>query len=100
MGTPPEVEGTTFLLKLMSNQCSYLVLGWLYSALRCVCAVVSVTTPGVVVATPIAVLLVPLHRSSGPGAGMESTEQILEREEISLWLESDRLSAFPAGRKV
>ena len=28
---------------------------------------------------------------------MESTEQILEREEISLWLESDRLSALPAG---
>lgn len=55
---------------------------------------------GVVVATPAAVLLVLLHRSSGPGAGMESTEQILEREEISLWLESDRLSALPAGRKV
>lgn len=58
---------------------------------------------GVAVATPAAVLLVVvvvLHRSSGPGAGTESTEQILEREEISLWLESDRLSALPAGRKV
>lgn len=55
---------------------------------------------GVPVATPAAVLLVLPHRSSGPGAGTESTEQILEREEISLWLESDRLSALPAARKV
>lgn len=55
---------------------------------------------GVVVGTPAAVLLVLLHRSSGPGAGTESTEQILEREEISLWLESDKLSALPPGRKV
>lgn len=29
-------------------------------------------------------LLLLLHRSSRPGAGTESTEQILEREEISL----------------
>lgn len=55
---------------------------------------------GVVVGTPAAVLLVLLHRSSGPGAGTESTEQILEREEISLWLESDKLSALLTGRKV
>lgn len=76
------------------------MLGWLQSALKCVCTVLSVSMAGVVVVTPAAVLLVLLHRSSGPGAGTESTEQILEREEISLWLESDRLSALPAGRKV
>lgn len=55
---------------------------------------------GVVVGTPAAVLLVLLYRSSGPGAGTESTEQILEREEISLWLESDKLSALLTGKKV
>lgn len=39
------------------------------------------------------------QRSSGAAASMESTEQLLtmlERDEISLWLESDR-SVFPAG---
>lgn len=68
----------------------------------------STTAAGVVVVVVVVLvavvvqvlLLLLLHRSSGPGAGTESTEQILEREEISLWLESDRLSALPAGRRV
>lgn len=65
-----------------------------------VAAVLSATGVGVGIAAPAAVLLPPLlQRSSGPGAGMESTEQMLEREEISLWLESERLSALLAGRK-
>lgn len=58
-----------------------------------------VAAVAVTVAVVVQVLLL-LHRSSVPGAGTESTEQILEREEISLWLESDRLSALPAGRRA
>lgn len=63
-------------------------------------AVTSETAVGVGIAAPAAVLLPLPQRSSGPGAGMESTEQMLEREEISLWLESERLSALLAGRKA
>lgn len=79
---------------------TYLVPGWLKSA--CDAAELSTTAAAVVVmvAVEVLVLLLLLLRSSEPGAGTESTEQILEREEISLWLESDRLSAFPAGRRV
>lgn len=62
-------------------------------------AVVAVVVEAIV-AVVVQVLLLLLHRSSRPGAGTESTEQILEREEISLWLESDRLSALPAGRRA
>lgn len=88
------------------------MLGWLYSECACDAAVLSTAAAAVLVlvAAPAAgrehvlvlllLLLVLLHRSSEPGAGMESTEQMLDRDEISLWLESDRLSARPAGRRL
>lgn len=66
----------------------------------CVAAVLSATEVGAVIAAQAAVLLLLPQRSSGPGTGIESTEQMLEREEISLWLESERLSALLAGRKA
>ena len=68
--------------------CVYLVLGRLQSGAGSACALVSGWLQG----------RLP-HRSSGAAASMESTEQLLtmlERDEISLWLESDR-SVFPAG---
>lgn len=86
------------------------MLGWLYSECACDAAVLSTAAAAVLVlvAAPAAgrehvlvlLLLLLLHRSSEPGAGMESTEQMLDRDEISLWLESDRLSARPAGRRL
>lgn len=84
------------------------MLGWLYSQCACDAAALSTAEAAVLmlVAAPAAgrehvlVLLLLLHRSSEPGAGMESTEQMLDRDEISLWLESDRLSARPAGRRL
>lgn len=57
--------------------------------------VVTVTAAAADVLLPVL-----LHRSSNPGAGTESTEQMLERDEISLWLESDRLSTLPAGSRA
>lgn len=44
------------------------------------------------------VLLPGPQRSSAPGGGTESTEQTLDLDEISLWLESDRLSSRPEGK--
>lgn len=90
---------------------NYLVLGWLWSAFTCAvvaAAVLSTTAAAVVVVVVVVVtedaaaqlLLLLLQRSSRPGAGTESTEQMLDRDEISLWLESDRLSALPAGRRA
>lgn len=86
------------------------MLGWLYSECACDAAVLSTAAAAVLVlvAAPAAgrehvlvlLVLLLLHRSSEPGAGMESTEQMLDRDEISLWLESDRLSARPAGRRL
>lgn len=98
--------------KRNQSDAGHLVLGWLYSECACDAAVLSTAAAAVLVlvlvAAPAAarehvlvlLLLLLLHRSSEPGAGMESTEQMLDRDEISLWLESDRLSARPAGRRL
>lgn len=72
-----------------------LLLGWLKSALQCDAAAALST---MALAVGAHVLLPGPQRSSAPGGGTESTEQTLDLDEISLWLESDRLSSRPEGK--
>lgn len=60
------------------------------SQFRCPCVGGELSATGAGARVPAAVAAV-------TGAGTESPEQTLERDEISLWLESDRLSALPPG---
>lgn len=54
--------------------------------------------PSTLAASVQVLLLWGPQRSSTPGGGTESTEQTLDLDEISLWLESDRLSSRPEGK--
>lgn len=77
----------------------HLLLGWLKSALQCdTAAALSTMAAGLALAVGAHVLLPGPQRSSAPGGGTESTEQTLDLDEISLWLESDRLSSRPEGK--
>lgn len=88
-----------------------LVLGWLWSILEYACTVgmfsgtaVDVDTVAVLAAVVVLVLaqvlVLLLPRSSAEVVGIDSTEQMLDLEEISLWLESDKLSGLLAGSNV
>lgn len=78
----------------------HLLLGWLKSALQydAAAAALSTMAAGLALAVGAHVLLPGPQRSSAPGGGTESTEQTLDLDEISLWLESDRLSSRPEGK--
>lgn len=79
----------------------HLLLSWLKSALECddaAAAILSTKAAGLALAVGAHVLVPGPQRSSAPGGGTESTEQTLDLDEISLWLESDRLSSRPEGK--
>lgn len=77
-------------------------MSWLKSALEydaaAVAAMPSTMAAGLALAVCAHVLPPGPQRSSAPGGGTESTEQTLDLDEISLWLESDRLSSRPEGK--
>lgn len=62
-----------------------------------VAVVIAVLAVAVAVFVVVQVLTLLLPRSSAEVVGIESTEQMLDLDEISLWLESDKLSALPGG---